>query len=188
MLCSDVPQLTDRELVELAGKGELSAYGCLYDRYINQVYRFVYFRVTNQEEAEDLSELVFTKTFELIQRDYQKIDFFKGWIFRTAQNLVIDHYRLRKNQVSLENAYELPDRMPSPENTILNEEDMQRLQKMIGQLEDIYQQIIIYRFINEMSYEEVAQIMGLKQSNLRVIQSRALQKLRNLYQKQEELQ
>jgi RNA polymerase sigma-70 factor, ECF subfamily len=92
----DIPEVSGQALVELAGNGDISAYGVLYDRYINLIYRYVYFRVTSQLDAEDLTENAFLKTFELIKHDRSKIDYFKGWIYRTAHNLVINFYRSRR--------------------------------------------------------------------------------------------
>jgi RNA polymerase sigma-70 factor, ECF subfamily len=185
MQSDKVQDVTDQELVELAGNGNISAYGCLYDRYINQIYRYVYFRLTSQMESEDLTEMVFLKTFEVIRQDRTKIDNFKAWIYRTAHNLIIDHYRLRKNLVPLEEAVRLHDPKPSPEMEILNGEEHIALQRVIAKLEGVSQQVITCRFINGLSYEETAQIMRMKPGNVRVIQFRALQKLRELLKKEE---
>jgi RNA polymerase sigma-70 factor, ECF subfamily len=124
MQSNEVRDVTDQELVELAGKGTISAYGCLYDRYINQIYRYVYFRLASQMESEDLTEMVFLKTFEVIRQNRTKIDNFKAWIYRTAHNLVVDHYRLRKKPVSLEEVVRVHDSKPSPEMEVLKGEEI----------------------------------------------------------------
>lgn len=181
----DLSEATDRELVDLANKGNISAFGCLYDRYIRQIYRYVYFRVANKNDAEDITEMTFLKTFELIKQDGSKIDNFKAWTYRTAHNLVIDHYRKQKNVIAIENVIHLHDSNEPPETAILNEEEVVILQQMVAKLEGMYQQVITYRFIAGLSYEETAQIMDIKTGNVRVIQFRALQKLRELLEKEE---
>lgn len=175
-----IQEASDQELVERAGKGDATAYGCLYDRYIDQIYRYVYFRVRNQAEAEDLTEQAFLKTFELVRQDGSKIVYFKAWIYRTAHNLVIDHYRTRKQPASLEEAADLRDPEPLPEMAVEKGEDDALLHHLIGMLDDIYQQVITCRFFHGFSYEETAQFLGLKPGNVGVIQYRALQKLRAL--------
>lgn len=183
MQSNEVQDVTDQVLVELAGKGNISAYGCLYDRYINQIYRYVYFRLSNQMESEDLTEMVFLKTFEVVRQDRTKIDNFKAWIYRTAHNLIIDHY-WRKKPVPLEEAVCVHDPKPSPEMEVLNGEEHIALQRVIAKLEGVYQQVITCRFINGLSYEETAQVMRMKPGNVRVTQFRALQKLRELLKKE----
>jgi RNA polymerase sigma-70 factor, ECF subfamily len=181
---SGIHETSDQVLVGRAGEGDASAYGCLYDRYIDQIYRYVYFRVRNQAEAEDLTELTFLKTFELVQKDGDKIVYFKAWIYRTAHNLVIDHYRTRKNPADLDEAVNVHDPDPLPETAVIKGEEDVLLHRMVGKLEGIYQQVITCRFINGFSYEETAQIMGIKSSNVGVIQYRALKKLRSLLRKE----
>jgi RNA polymerase sigma-70 factor, ECF subfamily len=181
-----VQEIPDQTLVARAGEGDASAYGCLYDRYIDQIYRYVYFRVRNQVEAEDLTELTFLKTFELIQQDRNKIVYFKAWIYRTAHNLVIDHYRTRKNPAALEEALHVHDPDPLPETVVIEGEAGALLHRVIGMLEAVHQQVITCRFINGFSYEETAQIMGIKSGNVGVLQYRALQKLRSLLRKEED--
>jgi hypothetical protein len=67
---------TDSELISRTEKGDVSAYGCLYDRYVEQIFRYIYFRVNNQQETEDMVETVFLKTFEQIKHKRLKIEKF----------------------------------------------------------------------------------------------------------------
>ena len=177
---SNLPNATDTELVKLTKQGKISAYGELYDRYFKQLYRYIFFRVQNQEEAEDLTETVFLRTLEAIHRRRGTIENFQGWLFRTAHNLVIDHYRTEKSQVSLENIAELRDARKSPERQVQHEIDSGELAKAITTLSPEFQQIITCRFISGMSHEETAKIMGINRGYLRVLQFRALKQLRTV--------
>lgn len=177
---SDSPPTTDTELVKQTKQGRINAYGELYDRYFKQLYRYIYFRVQNQEEAEDLTEMVFLRTLEAIRRRRGTIDNFQGWLFRTAHNLVIDHYRTEKSQVSLEKIAELSDSKKTPERQVQHNIDSGELACAIATLTPEYQQIITCRFVSGMSHAETAKIMGINQGYLRVLQFRALRQLRKI--------
>jgi RNA polymerase sigma-70 factor, ECF subfamily len=176
----DLSALSDQELVIETVNGDSAAYGCLYDRYVAQIFRFVYFRVGNKEDADDLVELVFLRTYERLMRSREAIESIKPWLYRTANNLVIDHYRADKNSLSLDQVGPLHDQQSSPETAFISKEDQWRLKSAMEKLDPDQQMIIIYRFIQGLSHEETAQIMGLKADNLRVIQYRTLQKLRGI--------
>jgi RNA polymerase sigma-70 factor, ECF subfamily len=177
-MASDHRHATDTELVKKTKQGMNSAYGELYDRYFKQLYRYIYFRVQNQEEAEDLTETVFLKTLESIHRRRGSIDNFQGWLFRTAHNLVIDHYRTEKNQVSIENISELKDNRRLPESQVQMQFDNVALAKAVATLSPEFQQVIACRFVSGMSHAETAKILGVNQGYLRVLQFRALKQLR----------
>ncbi|MFU8773150.1 MAG: RNA polymerase sigma factor [Anaerolineales bacterium] len=183
-MASDHRNATDTELVNQTRKGITSAYGELYDRYFKQLYRYIYFRVQNQEEAEDLTEIVFLKTLESIRHRRAAIDNFQGWLFRTAHNLVIDHYRTERSQVSIENIAELRDSQKLPEKQVQHQFDSVELAKAIATLSPEFQQVIVCRFISGMSHAETSKIMGVNQGYLRVLQFRALKQLRNVLKRE----
>lgn len=180
----DYLDASDLDLVNLARNGDKSAYGCLYERYIDQIYRYIYYRVSNQKDAEDLTEMVFLKTFEKIQNKSSLIENFQAWIYRSAQNLVIDHYRTSKNTTSLDEIVSIEDGGPPPETAVSKKENQNKLRQIINKLNKLHQQVIICRFINELSYEDTAKTLGLKPGNVRVIQLRALRKMRSLMNKE----
>lgn len=184
MQSNDYHDISDSELVNLARKGDKSAYGCLYERYIDQIYRYIFYRVSNQKDAEDLTEMVFLKTFEKIQEKPIVIENFRAWIYRSAQNLVIDHYRTSKNTTSLDEIVSIEDSRPQPESMVTKNENKTGLHKAINMLSKVHQQVILCRFINGLSCEETAEIVGVKPGNVRVIQLRALQKMRSLLHKE----
>jgi RNA polymerase sigma-70 factor, ECF subfamily len=171
---------SNSELVSMAEKGDVAAYGCLYDRYMDQIFRYIYFRVNNQQETEDMVEIVFLKTFEQIKHQQLKIEKFKSWLYRTANNLVTDHYRTRKIPVSFEEVILSASSESLPESVVQDREIHLQLRTVIEMLEPDMQQVIVCRFVNGLSHEETAQIIGIKANYLRVLQYRALQKLRKL--------
>lgn len=175
-----VPILSDDELLDRTMEGDPLAYGDLYDRYVDQLYRYVYFRVANRQEAEDLTELAFLKAWEILQQQDPRIANFQAWLFRTAHNLIIDHYRTRREYVSLDVAHDLHDTVPLPEALLLYNQDHERLRKALSRLDSASQQILTCRFVNCLTHEETARVMGLKEGHLRVLQFRALKKLRKI--------
>lgn len=84
-----------------AKNGEQSAFGELYNLYFKKIYRFIFFRVSHKEVAEDLAEEVFLKAFTKISSTKEGSSF-EGWLYQIARNLVIDYYRQKKSTVALE--------------------------------------------------------------------------------------
>src|SRR3989338_10018248 len=90
----------DQEIERLVLKiqqGDHDAFATLYDIFIDPIYRYVYYRV-NQNDAEDLTEVVFLKVWENILQYKKQKSTFAAWIFRIAHNLVVDHYRATKDR------------------------------------------------------------------------------------------
>jgi RNA polymerase sigma-70 factor, ECF subfamily len=177
---TDVSMLCDRDLVARTVNGETTAYGAIYDRYFDQIYRFVYFRVSDQKDTEDLVEAVFLKTFQRLRTNRSQIDNIKAWLYRTASNLVIDYYRTRKETLPMEALQNTGDESHTPEASVIVMEEQKHLLAALDKLEPEQQKVIVLRFVSGLSYEETAQLLGIKINYLRVVQYRALQKLRQI--------
>lgn len=169
----------DAVLVIRTRQGNANAFGELYDRYFDQLYRYIYFRVSDRQEAEDLTENVFLSTLEAILCKGSSIKNFRAWLFRSAHNIVVDHYRSYKRLVPLYEIGQLVEPSSESDPAIQNHVDGNLLRKAIGRLEPNMQQVISCRFIAGLSYPETAEIMGLKESHLRVLQHRALKQLKS---------
>jgi RNA polymerase sigma-70 factor (ECF subfamily) len=168
----------EKRLLDLAAQGNKNAFGLLYEKYLDEIYRFSYLGVGDSWEAEDITENVFLKTWEqlpIIYSQDSEIDNFRAWLYRIARNLIIDYIRSKK-PVNLD--YDISTEETSPENIFSDNHMSKRLTKAIMQLEPNYRQIIVLRFINQLSHGEAAKIMKLGYSNVRVLQHRALKKLR----------
>jgi len=179
------PKTGEKGLLDLAAQGNKKAFGLLYEQYIDEIYRFVYLGLSDRWEAEDITENVFLKTWEQLPIIYSQdshIDNFRAWLYRIARNLMIDYFRSKK-PVVLENNIFTDD--TSPENVYSENNLSNRLIKAIMQLEPNYRQIIVLRFVNQLSHKEAAKIMKLGYNNVRVLQFRALKKLRSLLTEEE---
>jgi RNA polymerase sigma-70 factor (ECF subfamily) len=172
-------QLSDDELLDLVAKGNKRAFGALYERYIDAIYRYVLFQVGgNEVDAEDVTEEVFLRAFKMVLKKRKKNSNFKALIYRIAHNLVIDRYRTRKSLVSLEQVEELKDTNPHPESWVQNSELSEDLVAAIKELKPKMQKVIILRFIVGADTSETADIMGISEGYVRVLQYRALQELK----------
>src|SRR3989344_1957239 len=92
----------EEKLVRRAKGGEAEAFGLLYDHYLPPIYRFVLFRVSHREEAEDVTHQTFLKAWERIEQYEPKGHSFGSWLYRIARNAVIDTHRKRNPQVSID--------------------------------------------------------------------------------------
>jgi RNA polymerase sigma-70 factor (ECF subfamily) len=173
----------DDELVLRAGRGDKLAYGVLYERYLDLIFRYVFYRVANREEAEDLTEQVFIKAWESLPHpDREKpIRHFKAWIYRIAHNMIVDHHRTKKEWLAFNDKTVIGKATnENPESIVAIHQENQVLAKAIAGLEPQMQQVLIHRFINGYSHAETADLIGLKENHVRVIQYRALKNLRQI--------
>jgi len=167
-------------LVKASQDGDHDAFSELYDIFIDPIYRYVYFRV-NAENAEDLVEIVFLKVWENIQKYKKKKKiYFSSWIFKIAHNLVVDHYRSHKDIDSLELNIQIPDqnRQHNPIKSTQHILNQKTLKFAINKLKKSHQQILIYKFINEFSNREIAELLKKSEGSLRILQFRALKALK----------
>jgi len=161
---------------------DAEAYGKLYDFYVDRIYRFVYFKVNVREDAEDITSEVFLKAWEYINTTTKKIENFNALIYRVARNSVIDYYRNRKMNISTddeENMLQIQDK----ENVVEKVDvviDRTNIEKLLSQLKEVYRDVILLRYIEEYSINEIANITGKSVANVRVLLHRGLQALKEL--------
>lgn len=167
-------------LVTRARAGDKEAFGKLYDLFLDTVYRFVYFRVSTTPDAEDITEQVFVSIFEHIGSYEERKLPFEAWLFRIARNKVIDYYRTKKTKVALEDIAERPDEKPQPDKLTEIQLTTDAVMNALTKLPDIYREIIILKFIEEKENDEIEIILEKQPGYVRVLQQRALSKLRSL--------
>lgn len=170
----------EQTLIARAIRGDAEAFGQLYDRYLQPIYGFIYYQVTNVQEAEDLTEIVFIKAFEKLPdfRTAKKMENFRAWLYRIARNTVIDHYRTAKPLTALDPEFPLASGDAGPEERIQMDETVGRIRSALLEIDELYRQVIVLRFIQELNYAETSAALGLTENYIRVIQFRALRKLR----------
>lgn len=178
------PQNTSREeeLVVRAVQGDARAFGALYSLYYDAVYRYVYFRTGNVIVAEDLTENVFLKAWRAIGSSARGRLRFSSWLYRIARNVVVDHYRTRRDDVRVGTGHLrlAEEEHLGPEALTLRREEVKELQRAIARLPEEQQQVIVLRFIEGLTHAEVSEILGKTEEACRVIQYRGLKVLSRL--------
>ncbi len=173
---------TDRvsDLVDRASKGSGEAFGQLYQLYVDRIYNYIYYKTGNTVDAEDLTEQVFIKAWEAIRRFRFEGKPFAAWLFKVARNVVIDHYRTRKNNTDLSEVISAIAHDGDPEAFAQRRATAQVLMTAIRRLTDEQQQVILLKFIDGMDNTEISAAMGKKEGAIRALQYRALLALQRI--------
>lgn len=175
---SDIPEKI--LLYKLQIEGDADAYGKLYDRYVKQIYRFVYFKVSTHEEAEDITSEVFLKAWNYLQ-EKKEVTSFSGLLYRIARNSIIDLYRARsaKPETALGESDDQGDE-GKWQFAIENKIEAQKLLRALKKLKQEYREVITLRYIDELEISEIAVIIGKGNIAVRVALHRAVKKLQEL--------
>jgi RNA polymerase sigma-70 factor (ECF subfamily) len=151
----------------------------IYDKHIDQIYRFVFFRVKTKEIAEDLTSEAFSKTWAVYRERGEEIDNIQAFIYKVARNLISDHYRYaEKFKVVPINNPAIPDPKQDVEQKSIINSDLEMIQKAISGLKEDYQNVIIWHYIDDLSISDVSKILDRSKEATRVLLHRALKALR----------
>ncbi len=177
----------EKQLLESAIRGEASAFGLLYDKYQPNIFRFIFLKVSRREEAEDLTHQVFLNAWQNIEAFEDQGLPLSSWLYKIARNKVIDYYRTKKSITSIENVSEdyFETSRDGGMETIGNKIEVEEIYRALKKLSPEYQEIIIMRFVEELSPREIAKITGKKNGAIRVLQFRALRRLKKILEKNE---
>jgi len=175
---SRVLPANERQLVLQAQDGSSEAFGQRYDAYMERIYRFVYFRVEDQQTAEDITSQVFLKAWSNLDRFSFNRTPYLAWLYTIAHNAVIDHYRTRKVTTALDDVQlSHPDHSEVVENNIDLNVEMQSVKTALQTLTDDQQKVLTLKFIEGMSNNEIARHLGKREGAIRALQMRGLQAL-----------
>jgi len=175
---SRMPLTNERQLVLQAQAGNAEAFGQLYDAYMERIYRFVYFRVEDQQTAEDLTSQVFLRAWNNLDRFRLGRTPYLAWLYTIAHNAVIDHYRTRKVTTALEDVrLSQPDYAEVVENDIDFAVEMNSIKSAMQTLTDDQQHVLTLKFIEGMSNDEIARYLGKREGAVRALQMRGLRAL-----------
>lgn len=158
---------TDRELVEIALRGEKKAFETLILRHQNGIINYIYRMILDMDEAMDLAQEVFIKAFFSLST-YNPRYSFSTWLYKIASNLTIDYLRKKKrknfNTESLSQRnkeIEIPDHSMGPVKNLDREIFYKKLEDALNMLPESLREFIILRDINELSYNEIAEIKNI---------------------------
>ncbi len=152
-----------------------------YDAYADALFRHCYFRVYDRDLAKDLVQETFSRTWVYMTKG-KKVENIRAFLYRVANNLVIDEYR-KKQSLSLESLIEegfspKDESIPDPEQRLLGKEVVQKLEF----LEESHRTVITMRFMDELSLKEIAAVLGLSENVVSVRIHRGIKKLQKLAQ------
>ena len=177
-----MPQESDTlALIERAMRYDHQALSGFCELYYRDVYGYIYYRVSNVQDAEDLTDDVFLKMVEGIRSCRAREEkSFLAWLFRIANNSVVDHHRRQavRDHLPLDEEH-LPTHS-GPEAPVETKLTQERLQQAIPKLTGDQQQVIILRFIEGLSNAETAQILGKSEGAIKALQHRGLASLRRI--------
>jgi len=172
------PATDELKLISLSQQGDAEAFARLYACYVGRITRYVYFRVTDHQLAEDITSRIFLKMLEKLDTYQVGQSPIIAWLYRMAHNAVIDHYRMKRTFISLEDLHQAEVRQ---EDGIEEKLDLQiksqQLRAALQLLTEEQQRVLILKFIDGLSTREIAWRLGKRQGAVRGLQMRALQKL-----------
>jgi RNA polymerase sigma-70 factor (ECF subfamily) len=172
----------DSELIKNAQEGESEAFGELYQRYAQTIFRFIYANLNDRLDAEDLTEEVFFRAWRSLPKYRQQGVPFLAYLFKIARNVLIDFYRRagRSGGIMSIEEKQITDFNPDPGETAILNIEHQEVRQTLTQLREDYRTVIVLRFLSGLSPEETGQVMGRTPGAVRILQHRALSALRSL--------
>ena len=176
--------LEDEQLIiDRAKGGEAEAFGLLYDHYLPPIYRFVLFRVSHREEAEDITHQTFLKAWERIEQYEPQGYSFGSWLYRIARNTVIDTHRKSISHVDI-NEVTAHLAIEQTQSDFLDMKiEWEMLLTAIGKLKEIEQEVLFLRFVEDLSHQEAAEVVGKSEGAVKLVQHRALRNLKSILKK-----
>ncbi len=187
-------QLSDKEIVERFNSGDNSVFSVLVDRYLNKAYQIAYGILGNKQDAEEVSQDVFVRIYKALTKFRGDAEF-STWMYRIAVNLAKNKYRWNKSrgskknisiQASLgndEDSFSLEDRIsdesPLPDEKVELSEFEQNIMDEIEELPELYREALILRNVEEMSYEDIAKVLGCKLGTIKSRIARAREELKS---------
>lgn len=186
--------LNEKRLFIKIKRKDREAFIDAYDMYADQIFRFICFKVNSQEDAKDLTSAVFLKAWDYIKNysisEYKTL---RALLYKIARNIVIDYYRKSSNEkknIAIDDDninLDLPDDSQDIVKEIDIKIDFKNIINQMQKLKDEYREVIVLKYINELSVSEIAKILDKSTGNVRVLSYRAINALRELINEKEEI-
>ena len=179
----------EKLILKKALKGKKEAFSEIYDFYVVRIFRFIYLKTSSKETAEDLTSEVFLRYWKRIKKGMQDKslsesianDRIKPFLYKISRNLIIDFYR-KKEVLTVEINEEIKEKIKDQGEDILAEisakQEVEEIMKALHKIKGEYREVIILRYIEELSVAEVAEIMGKNSGSVRVLLHRAIKALK----------
>lgn len=168
---------SEAQLIEQA-RVDPAAFGTLYDRHVQRVYRFVYARVHERSLAEDITEEVFFSALKAMPAYRYSGACFSSWLYRIAANAVTSHYRRARNEVDLETVADLAAPTESVVDAVVRRDRSRQIWQAIDRLPSRQREAMRLKFSADLSLEDVGRVMGTSPGAIKLLIYRAVQELR----------
>lgn len=168
------------QLLEQARDYDTQALAEIYDRYAGPIYRYLYRILGDAAQAEDLTSEVFLRLLQVLDTPRAPRARLQGWLYRVAHNLAMDCFRQGAKASTMALDERLTAAGDTPSDVVEKQQTQQRLRQAIGQLTRDQQQVILLRFGEGFKVAEVAQLMGKSEGAVKILQHRAIKRLRKL--------
>lgn len=151
----------DRRLAELVLEGDDTAFEYLFNRYRDAIRRLFVQRLGGAKDADDLLQETFIKVYINIHR-YSPEYTFGQWVYTIARNTFVDFVRRRQDDLSIDERFCAPaSNTPNPEENVINLQQRSQIESCLERLAPRYRRLIVMRFFEEYSYEEIAAKLAL---------------------------
>lgn len=173
-------QPSDEAILQQASQGDSEAFGLLYERYVDRIFNYVYYRTGNVDDAEDLTARVFQRAMKHIINYTDRGVPFSAWLYRIAHNLVANWHRdrARRPEIPLSEA-PMVARGEAPEVSLVRTQQQEALLGIIRNLPPERQTLLILKFVEHLSNAEIGEIMGRSEGAVKSLYHRTLLALRD---------
>jgi RNA polymerase sigma-70 factor, ECF subfamily len=175
---SSLPSREDEQALVERAKRDPNAFGDLYDRYVLQIYRFVYSRVRDQTIAEDVTQEVFMKALKSIGRYQDTGKPFSAWLYQIAVNSVADRYRAAKPVEDIDEQRDLAVSGPALEEVAAQRDELRRIWSVVELLPKQQKIAMVLKFQEDMKIEDIAVAMGKTPGAVKLLIHRGVTKVR----------
>ncbi len=174
----------DASLVKAARRNP-AAFATLYRRYVTAIYRYVYSRLGNVADSEDMTAQVFTEALEGLHR-YREQGNFAAWLFTIARHKMSDYYRRQRPNLPLNEALDGTADGTDPLAHMVQAETLRRLAALVAQLGEEQQELLRLRFAGGLTYGEIGRIVGRSEAAIKMAVHRLLRRLEAEWEESDE--
>ena len=174
-------EFNEEDVLTRASQGDRDAFGLLYERYLDRIFNYVYYRTGNLHDAEDLTARVFQRAMNHIKNYTDRGVPFSAWLYRIAHNLVANWHRdrSRRQEIPINDLPVLPSKGDHPERNLVRSQEENTLLRLIRRLPPERQNLLILKFVENMSNAEIGKIMGRSEGAVKSLYHRTLLSLRD---------
>jgi RNA polymerase sigma-70 factor (ECF subfamily) len=172
---------SDRDIIERFQKGDTDSFVVLYEKYVNKIFKFIYFKTSHRETAEDLCTQTFIKALNKLEKfKVAQKDYFSSWLYTIARNTVVDYYRKNnnyKNDVNIDDVWDLEDNT-NIEKDVDFKRKTEEIASHLKKLTVEQREIIMLKIFEDLSYREIAKIIDKSENACKMSFSRAIKTLK----------